>query len=218
MVMDYRGLNGITIKDEYPVPRINELINRLGKSSWFSKSDVASGYYQVRVAEHDQWKTTFRTRYGTFQFKTILFGLAGALSTFQRMMQHESDMTWCPKRTRVVEMLKSDLAEVTQVKLFDPDKDIVIKSDASKYAVEAVLEQDGQPIAFEPRKLGPRQQGLPAYKAELVAIVHALMKWKHFIGDREVSVETDHGTLGRMLVQKKSIASLRVLAEQAGRV
>ncbi|PHJ19126.1 dna rna polymerases superfamily protein, partial [Cystoisospora suis] len=69
MVIDYRGLNRITIKDDYPIPRINDLINRLGKGSWFSKLDLASGYYQVQVAEQDQWKTTFRTRYGTFQFK-----------------------------------------------------------------------------------------------------------------------------------------------------
>ncbi|PHJ16338.1 retrotransposon ty3-gypsy subclass [Cystoisospora suis] len=119
------------------------------------------------------------------------------------LLQEKSDMIWWPKHTKAVETLKSDLAELSQVKLFDPDKDIVIKTDASEYAVGAVLEHDGQRNAFEPPKLGPREQGLPAYDAELLAVVHALMKWKHFIGDRKVTVETDHATLGSMLVQKE---------------
>lgn len=64
------------------------MINRLGKARWFSKLDLQSGYHQVEVNEADQWKTAFRTRYGTFQFTAMPFGLAGAPSTFQRLMQN----------------------------------------------------------------------------------------------------------------------------------
>lgn len=129
-------------------------------------------------------------------------------SVLYDLLQEKSDMIWWPKHTTAVQSLKNSLAEVTQVKLFDPDKDIVIKTDASKYAVGAVLEQDGQPIAFESRELGPREQLLPAYEAELLAIVHALMKWKHFIGNRKVTVETEHATLGRMPTQKEVSSKL----------
>lgn len=80
LVIDYRGLNKITLKDDYPIPRIHDLIDRLGKAEWFSKLDLTAGYYQVQVTEADQWKTTFRTRYGTYQFRLMPFGLAGAPS------------------------------------------------------------------------------------------------------------------------------------------
>ncbi|PHJ18738.1 rna-directed dna polymerase [Cystoisospora suis] len=61
MVVDYRPLNRLTIREGYPMPRIQDLINRLGKAKWFSKFDLWSGYYQVQVATDDQWKTAFRT-------------------------------------------------------------------------------------------------------------------------------------------------------------
>ncbi|PHJ19301.1 retrotransposable element tf2 155 kda protein type 1 [Cystoisospora suis] len=88
IVIDYRALNAITIREEYPIPRIHDLINRLGKAKWFSTLDLQSGYYQVEVSKPDQWKTAFRTRYGTFQFTVMPFGLAGAPSTFQKLMQN----------------------------------------------------------------------------------------------------------------------------------
>ena len=87
--------------------------------------------------------------------------------------------------------------------IFDPEKPIVLKTDASKHAIGAVLEQDGVPVAFESKKMGPREQFLPAYESELLAIVYALTKWKQVIGTRPVTVETDHATLGRMLTQKQ---------------
>lgn len=87
LVIDYRPLNRITIKDDYPIPKIHDLINRLGKAKWFTKFDLQKGYYQVEIAEADQWKSAFRTRYGTYQFKVMPFGLSGAPSTFQRLMQ-----------------------------------------------------------------------------------------------------------------------------------
>ncbi|PHJ18528.1 disease resistance protein, partial [Cystoisospora suis] len=61
---------------------------------------------------------------------------------------------------------------------------ILFKTNASKHAIGAVIEQDGVPVAFESRKMGPREQFLPAYESELLAIVYALTKWKQFIGTR----------------------------------
>ncbi|PHJ19414.1 rna-directed dna polymerase [Cystoisospora suis] len=88
MVVNYKALNEITLRDEYPLPRVQDLIQRVGKARWFMKRDLQKGYYQVQVAPEDQWKTTFRCRYGTFQLKVIPFGLAGAPSAFQRLMQN----------------------------------------------------------------------------------------------------------------------------------
>ncbi|PHJ15615.1 retrotransposon ty3-gypsy subclass, partial [Cystoisospora suis] len=310
MVIDYRALNGITIKDDYPLPRIGDIINRLGQAKWFSKLDLQSGYHQVEVAEEEQWKMAFRTRYGTFQFifleelddfvtvylddvlvysksreehlrhlqrvfakireqrlyvklskcefckqqvkylgfvlsqngvaadpdklKTIrdwpeilknrrhLRGLLGLVGYYRRLipnfnklahplhllLRENSDMVWRSQHSNAVAQLKEALINAATLRIFDPDKPVVLKADASKHAVGAVLEQDGVPVAFESRKMGARAKYMPAYEGELLAIVHALLKWKPFIGTKPVVAETDHATLSRILQQKQVTSRL----------
>ncbi|GFW49723.1 retrovirus-related Pol polyprotein from transposon 17.6 [Trichonephila clavipes] len=84
--VDYRRLNRITKKDVYPLPRIDDTLDSLQGSKFFSSIDVSSGYWQIEVDEADREKTAFITPEGLYEFKFMPFGLCNALTTFKRMM------------------------------------------------------------------------------------------------------------------------------------
>ena len=83
LCVDYRGLNKITVKNRYPLPRIDEMLDRLSNSQIFTKIDLRDAYHRIRIKRGDEWKTAFRTRYGHFEYKVMPFGLTNAPATFQ---------------------------------------------------------------------------------------------------------------------------------------
>ena len=93
MCVDYRGLNRVTVKYRYPLPRIDDLVDKLNGASVFSSLDSQSGYRQVRILDKDVHKTAFTTHKGLFEYRVMPFGLCNAPSAFQRQMKRHSTMT-----------------------------------------------------------------------------------------------------------------------------
>ena len=86
LCVDYRRLNAVSQTDAYPMPWIDELIDRLGDAKYITTLDLSHGFWQVPVRKEDQYKAAFTTPYGLFQFRVMPLGLQGAPATFQRMM------------------------------------------------------------------------------------------------------------------------------------
>jgi len=332
MCVDYRALNKQTIKNTYPLPRIDELLDRLNGATIFSKIDLRSGYHQIRVHEEDVPKTAFRTRYGLYEFLVMPFGLTNAPATFMTLMndvfheesdrcvivylddilifspnedQHlidvervlsklrehrlfaklpkceffkptigflghvvscrgvsvdpskvqavvdwpplasvndiqsflglvnyyrrfipnlaktaapltellkkENPFIWSDAQVTAFDVLKSALVSAPVLAIFDPSKDVAVHTDASKFAIGAVLMQDDRPVAFESRKLSSAEINYPVHEKEQLAVVHALIKWRVYLHSRPepFSIFTDHQSL-KYLDTKNSLSPRQV--------
>lgn len=323
MVIDYRALNKITTKNKYPIPLIDDLLDSLAGSKIWTGLDLMSGYHQSRVAPEDTHKTAFRTRYGSYEFRVVPFGLCNAPSYFSNMMadvlrpyldkfvivyiddiliysktpeEHEehvklvlqrlreaklyAKLSKCaffqqrieflgyiitpegispdprkiqavqdwPKPTNVTEVLRflgfagfyrrfvkgyssiaAPLSDLTKagagttpvtwnptaesafsalkqamttapvLQPFDPGKPIKVTTDASDVGIGAELAQQHgsvwHPVAFLSRKLTPAEQNYPTHEKELLAIIHALKTWSHYLSGSHFTVYTDHHPL-----------------------
>ena len=320
MCVDYRALNNITVKNSYPLPRVDELFDRLQGANYFSKIDLRSGYHQIRIQPEDVPKTAFRTRYGHFEFLVLPFGLTNAPATFMHLMhsafrpflddfvlvflddiliysrtleEHEvhvskvlnvlrqqklyakeskceffkseveflghmvgrngirmmedkvqainewptptkvadvraflgtagyyrkfikqfsliaaplTDLTkddvkfeWTDRQEQSFRQLKRAIVEGPVLILPDPNLPFVVHTDASGYAVGAVLQQDQghglQPIAFLSKKMLDAETRYPVHEQELLAIITALQSWRHYLHGAKFKVMTDHKSL-----------------------
>lgn len=330
MVVNYKELNKQTIPDNYPLPNVQDLLDRLYEAKVYSKIDLCSGYHQIRIEEEDINKTGFTTAIGTYNFLVMPFGLTNAPATFQRTMNslfqdllNESviiyldDLLIYTKTTeehkRILEEVISRLrenqfyAKLTKCELFrtkidflghtitngqmstqkqklealdawplpttlkslqrflgftnyyrkfikdyakiaaplyanckvsstcfcrtidekqsfknlcealktataltlpNPSKPFDIYTDASDECLGAVLEQDGKPIQFLSRKMSKTEMNYSVREKELMAILYALLKFRHYVLGTHINIYSDHKSLSQSTT---TITSTRVM-------
>ena len=321
MCVDYRSLNAITVRDRFPLPTIDELLDELGKARVFSKLDLTSGFHQIRVAPEDLHKTMFCTHDGHYEYRVMPFGLCNAPSTFQAIMndifrsllrktvivffddilvfsssmdEHAGHLSqvfsilnthqfhlrpskcsfgqrqiaylghivadgtvapdpskiqgvidWpTPKSTKSLhvflglsgfyrrfvkgyasiahpltsllkknsfewsvgaqdafEALKLALTSAPILSLPDFNIPFVIQSDASGYAMGAVLLQNNHPIAYFSKLFCPRMARASTYLRELHAITCAVKRWRQYLLGNFFIIQTDHRSLKELLTQ-----------------
>ncbi|GJS96577.1 putative reverse transcriptase domain-containing protein [Tanacetum coccineum] len=194
MYIDYRELNKITIKNLYPLPRIDDLFDQLQGACYFSKIDFRSGYHQLCVHEDDIPKTTFRTRRFIANFSKIAKPLTSLTQKNQK---------WGEKEEEAFQTLKNNLCDSPILSLPNGIEDFVVYCDASNQGLGCVLMQRGKVIAYASRQLKIHKKNYTTHDLELGAVMFSLKPWRHYLYGTKSVIYTDHKILQHIFNQKE---------------
>ncbi|KAE8727650.1 RNA-directed DNA polymerase-like protein [Hibiscus syriacus] len=201
--IDFQTLNKLTVNNKYPIPLIADLFDQLGGARWFTKLDLRSSYYPVRIVERDEPKTVCVTRYSSYEYLEMPFGLTNAPTTFFTLMS---------------KVLQSFLDRFVVVYL----DDIVIYSKTLEEYVEhlrdkiraidewevstKVMELSsflGLANYYQSRKLNETERRYTVHEKDMNVVVHCLCTWRHYLLGSKFVVFTDNVANSYFLTQKK---------------
>nr|GEZ82485.1 transposon Ty3-G Gag-Pol polyprotein [Tanacetum cinerariifolium] len=163
MCIDYLELNKPTVKNRYPLLRIDDLFDQLKGSRVYSKIDLISGYHQLIVREEDIPKTAFGTHYGHYKFHVIPFGLTNAPALTQKSMKFD----WSEKAEATFQLLKQRLCSALILALPEGSENFVVYCDASHKGLGAVLMQREKVIAYASRQLKIHEKNYTTHDLKL---------------------------------------------------
>nr|GEW11771.1 DNA-directed DNA polymerase [Tanacetum cinerariifolium] len=203
--IDYRKLNEATRKDHFPLPFMDQMLERLAGNEYYCFLDGFSGYFQVPIDPKDQEKTTFTCPYGTFAYKRMPFGLCNAPGTFQQcMMAIFHDM--------IDQTMEKKLTEAPILIAPNWDQPFELMCDASDYAVGAVLgqrvEKHFRTIHYANKTMTQAETNYTTIKKEMLAVVYAFKKFRSYLIMNKSIVYTDHSALKYLFAKKDAKARL----------
>nr|GEV53374.1 retrovirus-related Pol polyprotein from transposon 17.6 [Tanacetum cinerariifolium] len=223
MCIDYRELNKLTVKNRYPLLRIDDLFDQLQGARYFSKINLRSSYHQLRVHENDIPKIAFRTQYGHFEFTVMHFGLTNAPATKEDHEVHLKLVLELLKKERfyakfskcefwlqegveqeeAFHTLKDNLCNALIFSLPGGIEDFIVYCNASNQGLGCVLMQRGKVIAYASRQLKIHEKNYTTHDLELGAVVFALKTLRHYLYGTKSAIYTDHKSLQHIFDQKE---------------
>ncbi|GJW44414.1 putative reverse transcriptase domain-containing protein [Tanacetum coccineum] len=229
MCIDCRKLNKLTVKNRYPLLRIDDLFDQLQGSRVYSKIDLRSGYHQLRVREEYIPKTVFRTRYGHYKFQVMPFGLTNAPASKEEHLKHlklilellkkeelyakfskcefwlskNVKFDWSEKEEAAFQLLKQKLCSAPILALPEGSENFVVYCDASRKGLGIVLMQKEKVVAYASCQLKIYEKNYTTHDLELRAVVLALKMWRHYLYITKCIVFTNHKRLQHILDQKE---------------
>ncbi|GJX75633.1 putative reverse transcriptase domain-containing protein, partial [Tanacetum coccineum] len=196
MCIDYRELNKLTIKNRYPLPKIDDLFDQLQGSRYFSKIDLRSGYHQLRVREEDIPKTAFRMRRFIINFLKIAKPLT-------LLNKKDKKFEWGNEQENTFQTLKDMLCDAPILALPKGADDFVVYCDASNQGFGFVLMQRNKEIAYTFRQVKIHEKNYTTHDLELGAMVFALKMWRHYFYGTKSVIYTDHKSLQHIFDKKE---------------
>ncbi|GKA73697.1 putative reverse transcriptase domain-containing protein, partial [Tanacetum coccineum] len=201
MCIDYRELNKLTVKNRYPLPRIDDLFDQLQGSSVYSKTDLRSGYHQLRIKEEDIPITAFRTRGVHVDLAKIEAIKSWAAPTTPT--EKNKKFEWGKEEEEAFLTIKQKLCGAPILALPEGTEDFVFYYDASLKGYRAVLMQREKVTAYASRQLKVHEENYTTHDLELGAVVFANRLWRHYLYGTKCVVFTDHKSLQYILNQKE---------------
>ncbi|GJX36226.1 putative reverse transcriptase domain-containing protein [Tanacetum coccineum] len=197
MCIDYHKLNKLTVKNQYPLLRIDDLFDQLQGSSVYSKIDLKSGYHQLRVCDEDIPKTEFKTSYGHYEFQVMPFGLTNAPAIFMDLMNQSKE----EHTEHLKEGIHVDPTKIESIKDWASPK---TPTEIHQFlGLGAVLMQKDKVIAYVSRQLKIHEKNYTTHDLELGAVVFTLKMWTYYLYGTKCTVFTDHKSLQHILDQKE---------------
>ncbi|GKD98099.1 putative reverse transcriptase domain-containing protein, partial [Tanacetum coccineum] len=233
MCINYRELNKLTVKNRYPLPRIDDLFDQLQGSSVYSKIKLRSGYHQLRVREEDIPKTddiliSSRNKkeheehlkailellkkeelYAKFSkclvgyYRRFIEGFSKIAKSMTKLTQKGVKFDWGDKAEATFQLIKQKLCSAPILALPEGSKDFIVYCDASIKGLGAVLMQKEMVIGYTSRQLKIYEKNYTTHDLELGAVVFALKIWRHYLYGTKCTVFTDHKSLQHILDQKE---------------
>ncbi|GJT50136.1 putative reverse transcriptase domain-containing protein [Tanacetum coccineum] len=215
---DYRELNKLTVKNRYPLLRIDDLFDQLQGSNIYSKIDLRPGYHQLRVREQDIPKTTFQTRYGHYEFQVMPFGLTNVPVEKKEHEEHLKAILELLKKEKLYAKLLKCLAgyyrrfiegfskiakSMTKLTQKGIKFDWGEKEENAFQLIKQKLCSREKVIAYASRQLKIHEKNYTTHDLELGLVVFALKIWRHYLYGTKCTVFTDHKSLQHILNQKE---------------